>query len=160
MSYLNPKKLISEYLTNASSPDLNVDGSVTPVEFSYRPNKGETVNIARLLIYLEGGTNFAAEDFANLATALTNGLTISFDGAQVASWRDNVDIVTTMYDVEGYASLNNIARSISGRWTLNRAAPGFAGVEVTYENGGVVATVNDNLSTLTQFRIRAQGHVV
>lgn len=142
---------VSEYLLNGGNNALNVDGSGTPQLFTFEPS--QPFYFSRLLLYIEGSTNFSSTEFANIA-ALTNGVLLESDDTTLENWQDNVDLVTTFYDANGYSSLNNANRSIAGRWTFRNLTPNNDSIVI---NNYFRVTIRDNLSTLSIFRMKVQG---
>jgi hypothetical protein len=72
----DPAAFVLEFLEDAGSPDLRVDGSSTPVDFEKSPGTGEIWSIRELLL------TFSADDFSfdgesfGPNSLLTNGLSI------------------------------------------------------------------------------------
>ncbi len=77
-SHLHPEPLFDVlykkvYLLNGSSRLMNVNGSVTPQNFSFAPADGETWYIESLAIFLEDNGTLASGSFG-AGAALTNGI--------------------------------------------------------------------------------------
>ena len=83
-------------LLNGSSKSMNVNGSVTPVEFSYAPGAGKTEYLESLKFYLSDGGN-PSEDLFGAITALTNGVKIEIRSKgttkEYYNLKDNTDVV-------------------------------------------------------------------
>ena len=154
---LDESLFVSSYLTTvAGSNDMAVDGS-TPVTFSYRVSPGTHLISGRLLIYLETATAMDSIEFGDLAV-LANGVSIKIDGLEISNWKDNIDMLTDLFDlVEAGAAFGKATKTLVGRWTFWKAHADMAGLEA---NSSVSVVVRDNLSTLAIFRIKVQGGLV
>ncbi len=89
---------------NGGSPDMNVDGSITPVEFTAGPTTtNETWLVTRMSIEMDdnGTQNFG--DFGAIVGGLTNGLVFQqiLDSTtySVANIQTNSDLVAAFEDV-------------------------------------------------------------
>lgn len=143
--------------------NMNVVGTLAaPQSFKVYPLNGYVWHLTRILIEM---THTSAGDnglFGNLA-ALTNGVVLRrYDGTTglyntFTIWRTNSDIVTDMYDVT-YS-----ARSGGGGAYGTNCRGTFANAgAIVYLDGAagdhLDILVQDDLSALTSFRIKAQGH--
>jgi hypothetical protein len=147
--------LLKTYLLNGASNDMAVDGT-TPVDFSYTVPAGKILRLSRIMIYLQSAGAMSSEKFGDLV-ALSNGVSIIVDGSTLVTWKDNIDILTTMFDAPGYANLGKETRTLGGRWTLSKET----GDQVDVHAGKqVIARVSDNLSTLDHFRMTIGGRLV
>jgi hypothetical protein len=100
-----------------------------------------------------GGDNEMAVDGI---AALANGVNVKCNNHNLAIWRDNVDIMTCMYDVEGRAIFAKATKSMSARWTFTKAT--LKGDPLICERKhGFQIVINDNISGLTSFKIAVQG---
>ncbi|MHC4489928.1 MAG: hypothetical protein ACYSW7_12290 [Planctomycetota bacterium] len=152
---LNSESIVIRYLVNGTNNDMAVDGSSSEVEFSAIPPAGKKWVVARLLLYFSTGTAFDELGFGNLA-ALTNGIQLSANGVSFVNWQDNIDINTTMFDADGKALYTKDDKSMSGRFSFFKFASSGNGIVVRSPNG-FSATVRDDLSSLTVFRMRIEG---
>ena len=148
---------INTYLLNGGSEDMTVNGSSTPVEFSYTAS-GDS-SIGRIMLYLESSGAMDSTKFGDL-TALGTGVTIVCNGTTIGTWKDNIDIITSMYDFSWAGkAFGKETKVLTGRWTLWKADSDTRGMEL--DDGDVLkAVVNDNLTGLSIFRIRLQGIVL
>jgi hypothetical protein len=136
-------------------PDnMIVNGSVTPVDFIASPPADKYWMLTRAIIYMSGSVVFSEEKFGSL-TALTNGVQILVDGEEITVWKDNINIVTCMYDVKSEGMFSKVDKSMHGRWTFAKAVGGLSHGFKTLDNFTV--RVRDNLTGLTQFHVRVQG---
>lgn len=78
--------------TNGGSKDLDVDGSVTPVEFTLAGLPAQDFRLERLSLYIEDGANFTDTDFGAIG-ALANGLQIMSGSQEVVNFQDNIDLM-------------------------------------------------------------------
>ncbi len=155
---------VSEYLRNLTESalpnDMAVDSSTSfgPDTYSYLPTKDFL--LGRMMVWLQDGTAFAAGEFGALGTALTDGVSIQIGGVEIENWKDNIDVLSTMYDASRAGEVLAIpTQVIHGRWTLYRASPAMDGIYVP-AGVSVSAVVSDNLSALIAFRIKIQGILV
>lgn len=144
-------------LDEQGNKNMAVDGSVTPVSFKAVPPEGKKWRINRVLVYMEGANPFSAEKFGDL-NALANGTTNNLNGVKVTSWKTNRDFALEMYDLNTIKSLGKEDRSFSGRWSFDKAFG--KPVLIDSSSTGVELIVNDDLSGLTSFYIKAQGQEV
>ena len=63
-----------DYLLNAGSNVMRVDGSVTPVVFSSGPGASENWYVTQIIMILQDGGNLDATDYGAIAGGLTNGV--------------------------------------------------------------------------------------
>ena len=150
--------IVTAVLTDESSSaiqDMNVDGSSSARIFSAVPPDGKFWVISRLMIYFSASTAFAEDKFANL-TALTNGVSILCNNEEIFNWKDNMDIQTSMWDADGKVVYTKADRSISGRMSFFKMVMND-GLKVSDNVNGFGIKIQDNLSTLDQFRARIEG---
>lgn len=166
-----PAKVLSalllerEYLTNAAgSSSLNVDGSVTAVDFSVRADPEVTKWITGFVVLFEDGqldmstTEFRR--FGDAAATLTNGLLIFAEQSGVTT-NIAVDPIQIMGDFFNYAdSYVNLVNAIAAntdflRWSFMLDKPIVipAGSQDRF-----VFTVRDNLTAMNSFKVIARGY--
>ena len=157
-----PENFLFEYLKDSGDPEMNVDGTVAKI-YEYVVPADKALVIARLNILMVDAT-IEPDKFGGLA-ALTNGLTIealSPSDAVLKDYCNGVPIKATSEFIalagEGFqvdkqgAALDQLAV----RWTLAKA-----GNEVLMTEGYKFrVTVQDNLSTITKFRMMLQGQIL
>jgi len=144
----------SPYMLNGGSDDMTVDGSVTPVDFTYTVSGFSPARWVRNFIDLEDGNQtFLPENFGAISGSLMNGVEIIVlkDGVEtiLETWKTNMDISMTCYDfTQPYRSGSYI-----GRWTITSDL----GSPITlFPNNGVIIRINDDLTGLDTFRFRAK----
>ena len=151
----DPASYVNTYLLNGGSNDMGIDGT-TPVSFTYTPPSGKDLILGRVMIYYSAASAFSEEKFAN-QTALANGVEMNLGGVTIETWKDNIDVITAMFD------LNNVGKtftkedkSLAGRWSFYKVSGNTHGMDII--NGQTVEIkIQDNLSNLTYFRAKIQG---
>jgi hypothetical protein len=144
----------SPYMLNGGSQDMTVDGSTTPVDFTYTVTGISPARWYRNFIDLQdGAVDFLPENFGAINNGLTNGVDIIVvkDGVETVleNWKTNMDISMTCYDFTSPYR----AGSYIGRWTIERDI----GNPITlYPNDGLIIRIKDNLTALDAFRFRAK----
>jgi hypothetical protein len=87
-------------LLNGSSDAMNVNGSVTPVNFSFAPASGETWYVRSISLYIEDAVGNST-GFGSISS-LTNGLILQVqsDGVSndVVTLKDNIDVLSYFSD--------------------------------------------------------------
>lgn len=145
----------NDYLTSAiSGSDMTVDGSSTPVIYMVTASE-HGMTVGRMMMFMESSTAMSSEKFGDL-TALTNGVQIKVNGALIDNWQDNIDLVTTFYDAEGYPTLGKEVRTMAARWTFTNARGNISGIQID-SGSNFSATIRDDLSGLDHFRMKLQG---
>lgn len=147
---------VNAYLENKESNDMGVDGSSSPVIFSYIAPKCITVIIGRLLLYMEANSVFHSGKFMNL-NALSNGVKIYVNDSLLTTWKTNIDIVSDMFDTVGGLVFSESGKVLRCRWSFYKACNRSSGILI--RNGGSIsAVINDNLSVAgIVFRCKVQG---
>lgn len=163
------------YSTNAyvciCNADMNVNGSVTPVEFSFKPPYAlgkftADMFISRLIYKMTHGVAGDDEKFGGIG-ALTNGVYFGGRGeifgievfVNELNMKANKDLIVFCYDVQytdragGLGTYGtNFRVSFNGQDKHNTAIPCRA-----VRNEYIFATVRDDLTTLESFRIGVTG---
>ena len=153
---LFPEQYFSEFLREpGGSENMGVNGSVTPVEFTYMVPANKILLLRRSFIELTDGNNpFGSQDFGALG-ALSNGVLIEIvkeNGliVELENWKKNVDISSTMFDFENPFKDG----SYVGRWTYERDVGDF----ITLNPGDTYRmTIRDNLSGVDNFTTKLKG---
>lgn len=144
---------------------LNAGTLATPQEFIIRPNTGQIIHVTRIILTM---THSSAGDlglFGDL-TRLTNGVQLRANiGGQYGSftnWKDNSEIKDDMYDVEfDVRSGGGGTWGTSGRGSFNKIG---VAIRLDGRNGAIDGDyleiyIQDDLTSLLSFKIKAQGHV-
>lgn len=155
---------------DATLDDMSVNGSVTPRVFGLRglgvaPGVDLKVDITRVIFQCITTSAVDLSLFANLV-ALTNGLVLRHrDGAintqNIFNVKTNAEIAGIMYDFTVYAQTNPVQGVDGFVSRLTFGSQGKIGVVVRLPVGeDLELIVQDDLSTLTSFKIVAEGHIV
>lgn len=145
---------VTEYVLNGGSNDMAVDGT-TPVTFSYTPPAGKDFKLHRMMLYLETSTAMDSIEFGNISV-LSNGVQINVAGENLTTWKDNIDMLADMFDLDQAGeAFGKVTRTLSGRWTFAKDVTGKALLIPDGQSFDVV--IRDNLSTLSIFRLKVKG---
>jgi hypothetical protein len=164
-------RVVSVALVNGVNESLNVNGSVTPVSFSAVPPAGKKWRVKRITGYIEGANHFSSEKFADLPALANgvvlkingvvlkiNGVVLKINGVEIARWKTNRNMVFDMGFIETPTALAKADRSLAGEFCFVKA---FGEMLLVDSNtGGIEIVVNDNLSTVANFKVKVQGVVV
>lgn len=150
----------------AADKNMNVDGSSTPQIFELQGggvDSGICVDIVRLLVSMECSSAVDLSKFGNLSK-LTNGVVLrKKDGEyrNIFNVKSNSEISEECYDITFYESLNP-SQGIDGmtaRCTFGGQSK--RGAVVRLEPGETLQLIiQDNLTGLVNFSIKAHGHIV
>jgi hypothetical protein len=150
-----PSAYKSPYLLNNGSQSMTVDGSVTPVDFTYQITGFSNARWVRNFIDLEdGNVDFVPENFGAISGGLANGVDVIVekDGVEyiIENWKTNMDISMTCYDFSSPYRTG----SYIGRWTITSD---LGGTPITlFPDDILIVRINDNLEGLDDFRFRAK----
>lgn len=145
--------------------DLNKSGTqANPQEFVIRPNAGQVLHLTRILVSMTHGSSGDPSEFGDLAE-LNNGvlLRVNVDGqyGTFTNWKNNADIKNDMYDVDFQQfSFFQGTYGTFGRGSFDRIG---VAVRLDGRNGAdgdfMELYIQDDLTGLDSFRIKAQGHI-
>lgn len=151
----------NEFLLNAGSLSMTVNGSVTPVNFDFTPASGETWFITNLSIHFSDGNTPDPNDFGDSA-GLTNGIDIKArtNGTEytIGNCKTNSCIALAFnqhtFSIDAAAFLN-----ASDVWlgSMNFEIP------ITLQNSTsdyFRVTIRDNLTAIDYLRMRIKGYRV
>jgi hypothetical protein len=131
----------------------------SPVIYQIAPPAGAIWQITRLLISIADNTSMDDGTFGGI-TALTNGVLLRGNAATVRNatlWKNNGDIALDMYDVTYTAKAPAGENGLRGRWTFTK---GEFIVELDGDQGDAIEfLIQDDLTALTSFKVRAQGRL-
>ena len=142
--------------------DMAAGGTMaSPLEYWIGPEVGEVFHITRILFEMTHGTAGDLGLFGNLA-ALTNGVVIraKINGqyGTLTNWKTNANIKTDMFDVVfDTRSSGGGTHGTTGRGTFKEAGAVLRLDAAT--NDRLEIYIQDNLSGLLSFTMRAQGHL-
>ena len=139
--------------------NMNVDGSVTPVDFKITCPEGSTYEINRLILEVQDVGTFDTNAYGN-GIALTNGIRFltdrptrtprEIDYTAQHPIRTNVDWAAYMYDLEliTFGSGNQVMHA---RYTLTKD-----GAPIRLGGGeSIIIRIQDDLSGLEEQNVRA-----
>lgn len=139
---------------NNGSKNMNVNGSVTPIEFNLMEDLTvDKIILTRIDFILSCGTAINLSNFGSLSTPLTNGVYFAIDGNQ--GFKTNGDIMLFATDAgTETGKVQSVDTSfINGHWDLLKTF-----------NNGVICDLNnlkviirDDLSALNYFQVTASG---
>lgn len=135
---------------------MAVNGSVTPVTFSYTSPAGFDFEAVRTILYIESQTAFAPDEFGDIAT-LANGVQINAAGSEVTNWKNNVDVVIEMYDFSRNA-FGKSDKLLVTRWTFTKDTNGKT--LLIPDGQSFDAVIQDDLSSLIIFRMKIKGVLI
>lgn len=113
---VDPRKVKMCYLSNGSTTNMAVDGSVNPESFSYTPPAGKGLTLCKIHIFMKTNTNFDDEKFGHV-TALKNGISIKANNEEVANIKCNRDFTVLL--PEWKTAVGNEDKSITGDWNFD-----------------------------------------
>lgn len=98
------------------NPNLNVNGSVTPIEFTLEDLQVDNFLLARVDYLIAQESIIDVNKFGNI-NALTNGLVFEIDGGQV--FKTNTDIMLFASDstLDSVKITGTVASIINGNWS-------------------------------------------
>jgi hypothetical protein len=153
-------------VTNGAT-NLGVDGSSTTQVFSLRaadPGLDLEVDITRIIITCTTVGAVDMSTFGDIAGPLTNGLVLRrTDGTfnNIFNVKTNGEIASLMYDFQVYAATNPQQGQDGFVSRMTFAGQNKIGVAIRIGPGeDLELLVQDNLSTLTDFTVTFEGHVV
>lgn len=144
---LDTSTYIDEFLENSGSSNMNVDGSSTSVTFSNPTTvpADKQLIISRLSIFIEGSTTLSTNKFGDVV-ALTNGVLLQLNTQDLYLFKENLDIILRSED-------------FSNQSTVLFSQINFPeGLKVSAANS-LSAKIQDDLSSLVNFKMRIQGGV-
>ncbi len=140
-------------LLDGSTIDMAVDGSITPVEYSFTVPTDRRIRISKAVLYLEdGNSNFDSGVFADLGSSLTNGVEVSVtpDGGSpivLTNWKNNRDIRASMSIFAPQSEQTGKGGEYRGVWDISNILS--AGIGLRLNDGDKFSiTIQDDLGPL------------
>lgn len=133
-----------------------------PISYKIQPPSNETWHILRLLVTITDDTPTAMTYavFGNIA-ALTNGVVVRRDNNGVhhtlTNWKVNADFIEDAFDWDPDITSPSNEYGMKVRWSFSKAESYIKLVGST--NDHIEILVQDDLTALDDFQIKAQGHV-
>ena len=150
----------------SGNSNMAVDGSITPVVFKISPGEGETIKLARIMIYVEDSGAFDADKWGNGIT-LANGIDFKVSKNGVVSdllgfsIKSSGEMASICHDIN-HESFGIGNEFVSFRWTFEKA-----GSKISLRGSGLILgdavndelqlIVNDDLRGLVKMYVHAQG---
>jgi hypothetical protein len=144
--------------------NLSVDGSITPQIFSVSPPLDVEIDITRVMFQMITNTAPDFGKFGDIGGGLTNGVVLRIVNGRTNNLfnvKTNGELVNLMYDVTFYDASNpgQGVYGLGGRLTY--AGPNKHGVTLRLAQGEELQVIiQDDLTSLNQYRMIAAGHVV
>lgn len=150
--------IISRYITDdgtdSGNSNMNVNGSITPVDFFIQAQPGETISIQQINVTITDSGNPAINDYGSVVGPLTNGSLFFIDimGFRIEStfsFHRNIDFVLNSrnFNITQFSGSNRV---ISYQEILNDFSQGiFLDGDKNTKFG---FTVKDDLSTLVDHK--------
>jgi hypothetical protein len=134
------------------NPNLNVNGSVTPMEFKIEDMDLDNFIITRVDYIISIDETIDLNKFGN-TVELTNGINFTIDGNVI--FKNNGDLLLFVSDatIDSAKIEGSLTSIINGHWSL----------EASFQNGLIAnkenlkITINDDLSSITFFQIAVSG---
>ena len=144
---------------------MNVNGSVTPVTFYYKPAAGTVFRVARLIMSMQDTSGFSAGEYGNLGSALSTGCDLKHvdDTGTITDFTGNYGIYTNAdwgfycYDVD-LKTWGVGDEFLMARMTFTKMGQYIRLDGDDANNGLIEFVVNDDLTGLTDHRILLQGY--
>lgn len=160
-------RLYRDFLKSGGSPDMNVNGSVTPVEFSISSQLNRTVWITGVRFILEDvSLEMNTQDFRRFGTAtvagvgLTNGILFSTtqSGETIELVAEPIQFVGDFFSyADSYLNLINSVGSQEDFLTFDF---NFEKPIVLAEGGNdkISVLIRDNLTAINKFQVLVRGY--
>lgn len=134
----------------------------SPQSYRVAPPAGQIWQLTRVLVSMTDGTSSMDDDKFGSLTALTNGAvgraeTIGGRTVNITNWKANRDLVNDMYDINYPTRTPAGTYSLRGRWTFTNAQ--FIVELDGDESHFIEVLIQDDLTAMDSFRIKAQGRV-
>ena len=148
-----------KFFEDSGSPDLNVDGSSTPVEFLVEPTTGKIFYVYSVSIVIEDNAiNFTK--FGGI-TALTNGL----DFKVTENGLSEVTLTNIKTNGEFYTFANNVILESASIDILVahiniKQSTGTSIKLIDSNSDNLKIVINDDLTSINKFQVVARGYEV
>lgn len=151
ISVINPDLIFKQFLLNGASQAMNVNGSVTPVEFAYSADGTVDTYLQQVVIELQDGS-IDWNLFGALA-ALTNGFDLKID--QGGTTKTLINAAKTTYQLIrdlGGGTFDLLEKSTGGNDdSILIRMPLYDALLAGGSADKIYATVSDDLTGLTRF---------
>ncbi len=142
-----------ELLLDGSTIDMKVDGSVTPVEYSFTVATDKRIRISRAVLSLEdGNSSFNSADFGQIGGGLTNGVEVSItpdSGSPIVltNWKNNRDIRNSMPVFRPQSAQMGMSGEYTGVWEIANILSADTGLRLN-DGDKFSITIQDDLTPL------------
>jgi len=157
-NYIEFNQYRAAYLKNGADRSMVVNGSVTPVEFSYSPPAGFDFLVSRLAGHMIDNKTMNADTFGGIATVLTNGVRIYLKGPDDIETSDFLDGTTLQRngDFDAFFTTTSLLsnRGMGFRWES------FGIPARLRENNSFAVSIEDDLSSLIHFEMILHGVMI
>ncbi len=132
----------------------------SPISYKYWAYPGRVEHVKRFIISMTHTSAGTDDNFGNLS-ALTNGVVLRVQSDGVVStytnWKRNSDLILDMFDIVYTDKAGPSSFGLRGNGEFNPIG------SIAYLDGNqgdyVELLVQDNLTALTSFRVKVQGHI-
>jgi len=149
----------------STSRNLAVDGSITPQIFSIQAgDSGIQLDVTRIMIAVISQTLPLLTSFGDIDGGLTNGIVLRFTDGEIRNyfnWKSNYDIGVYAFDASIYDS-SHPTQDLNGmkaRFTYGGQSKHGVVLRVG-PNESLDIIIQDDLSSLIEFNVIAEGHLV
>lgn len=172
-SFQTPDEFLTRYklyrgflLNSSSSKDLNVDGSVTPVEFSVSSEDGKVLYVTHIRVLLNG-TYFemGTQDFRRFGTATTGGAALT-NGITLQAIQGGVTTDLFADPITRTGDFFNYSDDYINLYNAVGSQEDFLSFDFDFEQPIVlpeavedklVMTINDDLTSIDLFQVIVRG---
>lgn len=140
-------------------PNMNLDGSGGTLTFEIGPPSDEVWHITRVLISITDAVAMDDGKFGSLGalefgTILRENKTIF---CTTSVWKTNGDMIQDMYDIEYHAKAPAGENGLKGRFSMIKNS---VALRLDGSNSDTLQVlIQDDLTALTTFKMKAQGHI-
>ena len=139
--------------------NMNVNGATTPVTFKIAPAEGDTLRVARVMIYVEDNGTFDSDKWGN-GVVLANGFNFKHKKGDVTTdllafgITSSGEMASICHDID-HRSFGTGNEFVSFRWTFTKAG---ATLDLDGNSGDELqVVVNDDMTDLVKMYVMAQG---
>ena len=146
------------------TPNMSVDGSITPQVYFIKPIPGIKYDITRIVIVIEDELNMDFSTFGSIPGGITNGCVLrKKDGffKNLFNWKTNGDFISRSFDFGFQTNIGNNLRAFTARTTYSGQSKRGVVIRLDGDLGDELQVIiQDDLSSQTRIIMIAQGHIV
>jgi hypothetical protein len=148
-------------LTFASSPSMNVNGSVTPVTFTLAPDPTYDIVVTTMFFYGVDGS-IKINNFLGQASALTNGISVTFKSDQVVTTFETIKTTAQLAKFATKGGFDLLTEAAGDACFAHRELePGFIIRKQNTFGAGqddyINCIIRDNLTNITDLQLIVRG---